>query len=201
MTTSITGVLADVALVAGLVPDGATDRLAEQVGHPLCSGPGGEPPWFEHHDAAVAQPRLVEQPQRHDGGLAGTGRGDEHGLIVDRSRASPSAASVATTGRSATDVGIGTGVGLGRLLGISPRARASRGTDRDRRRPAGSGRDQAHEVAIASATRPPLGGVPALGRGLDGAVGAEEHERRQLGEAEALDERTVGVAVDEEVAR
>ena len=43
-------------------------------------GPGGQPSRFEHHDPSALQPRLVQQAQRHDGRLAGSRRGLEHGV-------------------------------------------------------------------------------------------------------------------------
>jgi hypothetical protein len=36
--------------------------LAEQRRHAAGGRPGRQASWFEHHDAALAQPRLVEEP-------------------------------------------------------------------------------------------------------------------------------------------
>ena len=83
------GVPSDVALVAGAVTDGAADLLTEQVGHASRGSTGGQASGFEHHDPPAVQPRLGQQAQRHDGGLAGSRWGLEHrgrGLAQGRSQ-------------------------------------------------------------------------------------------------------------------
>ena len=69
----------DVTFVPGAVADGLADPLAQEVGHPPGRGPGGQAPRLEDHDATVTPPRLVEQAQRHHGGLARSRLGLEHG--------------------------------------------------------------------------------------------------------------------------
>ncbi len=64
----------DVTFVTGAVADDLADVLANQVGHASCRGAGGEPARLEDHDPSIFQPRLVEQAQGHDRGLACTGR-------------------------------------------------------------------------------------------------------------------------------
>jgi len=68
----------DARLQPDAVADGVAHRLAERLGHPLGGGAGGEPARFEDDDLAVAAPRLVQQLQRHDRGLARARRGDQH---------------------------------------------------------------------------------------------------------------------------
>ena len=70
------GVTADSSLVACLVPDDLADLGSQENRHSLGSGSGGQSPWLEHHDAA-AEPWLLDQPQRCDGGLAGAGWCDQ----------------------------------------------------------------------------------------------------------------------------
>ena len=67
--------------------------LAEQRGHAGRGGAGGQAARLEHQDAAVAAPGRLEQGERHQRGLAGAGRRDEHGV-----RAGSSAASSARQG-------------------------------------------------------------------------------------------------------
>ena len=77
----------------GLVADEPADVGGREVGHASGGGPGGQPAWFEHDDPPIAEPRLVEQGERDDRGLAGAGRrsddgaraGGEHGaqLVED----------------------------------------------------------------------------------------------------------------------
>ena len=69
----------DDALVAGRVPDGVTDVLAEQRSHAAGRGSGGETPWFEQQDATAGQPGLVEQADRDDRRLAGAWWGHQDG--------------------------------------------------------------------------------------------------------------------------
>ena len=64
----------------GAEADGAAERFAEQRGHARGGGAGGEAAWLQHQDFAVAAPGGVQQGQRHERGLAGAGRGDQHGI-------------------------------------------------------------------------------------------------------------------------
>ena len=70
MTTS-TRVRSDRApLVARLVADEPTDGTADEVGHAVRRRPGRQPAGLEDDDPPIAEPRLVEQGERDDGGLA-----------------------------------------------------------------------------------------------------------------------------------
>jgi hypothetical protein len=75
---------ADAPLVAGLVAHRATHLFAEQRGHTPGGRASGQAARFEHHDALVVEPGLVEQPERNDGGLAGArSRHDNRLAAVD----------------------------------------------------------------------------------------------------------------------
>ena len=49
---------------------------------PLGRRPRRQTPRFEHEDALAGEPGLVEQGQRHAGGLAGARRGFQNGLVL-----------------------------------------------------------------------------------------------------------------------
>ena len=70
------------------VADGFAGLLAEQRSHAARGGAGGKPARFEQHDPARAEPGRVEQRQRHQRGLAGAGRRDQHGAVAGLQRAS-----------------------------------------------------------------------------------------------------------------
>ena len=70
------------AVQAGAEADGAADRLVQQQGHAGGGGAGGEAARLQHQDPAVAAPGGVKQGERHEGGLAGAGRGDQHGVAA-----------------------------------------------------------------------------------------------------------------------
>ena len=70
---------ADAPLVTGLVADEAADGAVGQLGHPPGRGARRQAARFEHDDAAVAAPGLVEQGERHERGLAGSGGRADHG--------------------------------------------------------------------------------------------------------------------------
>ncbi len=53
--------------------------LPEQLGHPLGCGPRGQAARLEHEDLPSAQPRLVQERERDQRGLAGAGRRHQHG--------------------------------------------------------------------------------------------------------------------------
>ena len=74
--------IGDATLVASLVSDEATGFLADERRQSTGGGARGEPPGFEHHDAATVHPRLVEESEWNERGLARTGRRDEHGRRV-----------------------------------------------------------------------------------------------------------------------
>ena len=67
----------------GAEPHAQTHRVADPLteggGHALGRTARGEPPGFQQDDFLGAEPRFVEQSQRHPRGLAGAGRGHEHG--------------------------------------------------------------------------------------------------------------------------
>ena len=69
----------DARVEAHAVAHRVADALAEGARHPVRGGAGGEAPRLEHHDRAAAEPRLVEQGERHARRLAGAGRRLEHG--------------------------------------------------------------------------------------------------------------------------
>ena len=70
------------AVQAGAVADGFPDGFATEESHAGGGGASGEAARFQHQDAAVAPPWGVEQRERHNGGLAGTGRSNEHGVAA-----------------------------------------------------------------------------------------------------------------------
>ncbi|MFI9661177.1 hypothetical protein PA6761_05964 [Pseudomonas aeruginosa] len=76
------GLRADPALQADPVADGLADLFAQLGGQPLGRGPRRQASRFEHEDALAGEPGLVEQGQRHPGGLAGTRRGFQDGLVL-----------------------------------------------------------------------------------------------------------------------
>lgn len=76
------GLRADPALQADPVADGLADLFAQLGGQPLGRGPRRQAPRFEHEDALAGEPGLVEQGQRHAGGLAGARRGFQNGLVL-----------------------------------------------------------------------------------------------------------------------
>ncbi len=74
----------DPALQAGAVADPAAGGLAQRRRHAFGRRPRRQPPRLQQQDAAVAAPRGVQQGQRHDRGLAGSGRGRQHRRIARR---------------------------------------------------------------------------------------------------------------------
>ena len=79
------GRVAGPAVVTGDVADRLADLLAEQIGHPASRGPRRQTARFEHDDLPV-QPRLLEQSQRDDRGLARTGGATRTARLPDRER-------------------------------------------------------------------------------------------------------------------
>ena len=70
----------DRGVQAGAEADRAAERFTQQRGHARGGGAGGEPARLQHQDLAALPPGRVEQGQRHQRRLAGTGRGDQHGI-------------------------------------------------------------------------------------------------------------------------
>ena len=66
--------------------DRIADLLAQRLRHPLGGGARGEPARLQDEDAAAFGPRFAGEDQRHARGLAGAGRGDEHGGVVPAQR-------------------------------------------------------------------------------------------------------------------
>ena len=102
VTTSIRVSRPDAALVAGLVADESAD-LGRRAARPS-AGPrrGWRAGAARASRCAAVEPRLVEQPQRRDGRLAGAGRGDEQRRTVRRRARSPGRRRTSTTGRSSS---------------------------------------------------------------------------------------------------
>ena len=70
---------AGLAVEPDLVAEGLAERRAVLGGHPAGGGPGGDPPRFEHQREPVAGEAALDEGGRDAGGLAGAGRGAEHG--------------------------------------------------------------------------------------------------------------------------
>jgi hypothetical protein len=70
------------AFQANAITHGLPDLLAQLAGQPLGRRPRGQASGFEHEDGLPGQPGLAQQGQRHAGGLAGAGRGFEHGFVT-----------------------------------------------------------------------------------------------------------------------
>ncbi len=60
------------------ISHGLADALAEHRCHTPRGRAGGEPPRLEHDDTAALQPWSLEQHERDEGRLAGTGRRLQH---------------------------------------------------------------------------------------------------------------------------
>ncbi|MHC2191482.1 hypothetical protein ACVJF1_004115 [Bradyrhizobium diazoefficiens] len=69
------------------VADGLTCPLAERFGHAIGAGARRDAPRLQHDDLLALGPGRIEQRQRHARGLAGAGRGHQHGRIVCLERA------------------------------------------------------------------------------------------------------------------
>ena len=70
----------DGGVEAGAVADAGAHGLADQRRHACGRGAGGEAAGFEHDDLARAEPGGFAQGERDQGGLAGAGRCDQHGV-------------------------------------------------------------------------------------------------------------------------
>ncbi len=77
---------ADLAVEANAITDGFTDLLAQFAGQSLSSGARGQAARLKHQNGLPAQPRFVEQGQRHAGGFTGAGRRFEHRFVACRQR-------------------------------------------------------------------------------------------------------------------
>jgi hypothetical protein len=66
--------------------DGVADAFGERLRHALRRAAGGEPARLQHDDPAISAPWRIEQRQRHPGGLARAGRGDEDRVGAARER-------------------------------------------------------------------------------------------------------------------
>ena len=64
------------------IADRAPRLFAEKVCHAPRCGPRRQPSRLQHDDTAVAAPGCVEQHQWHQRGLAGAGRGHQHGAAA-----------------------------------------------------------------------------------------------------------------------
>jgi hypothetical protein len=73
---------ADAGLEARAIADAFAVGFPEQPGHAPGDRARGDAARLQHHDAPVLPPRRIEQHQRHQGALAGPGRGLEHGLAA-----------------------------------------------------------------------------------------------------------------------
>jgi hypothetical protein len=83
-------------IAANPVAHGGSDRLLEQASHPTRRGPSCQPARLQHHDTVPAQPRLLQQRERHPGGLTRAGRRLQH-------RCPPLAKCAAQRGQRAVD--------------------------------------------------------------------------------------------------
>ena len=63
----------DACLETHAVTDRFADGFTERCRHACRHRARGEPARFEHDDLAAAQPRFIEQRNRHNGALAGAG--------------------------------------------------------------------------------------------------------------------------------
>ena len=70
---------ADLPVEAHGVADGFAHRLAQQLGHARGRRPRCQPARLEHQDPPPGEPRLGQQMQRHQRGLAGARRRLQHG--------------------------------------------------------------------------------------------------------------------------
>lgn len=65
------GVRPDLAVQANAITDGLAHLLAQFAGQPFGGRSRRQTPGFKHENGLPGQPRLVQQRQRHAGGLAG----------------------------------------------------------------------------------------------------------------------------------
>ncbi|MCY1449253.1 hypothetical protein D9M71_659790 [compost metagenome] len=72
----------NLAVQPNAVAHSLADLFAQLAGQALGRSPRCQAPGFEHENALPGQPRLVQQCQRHTGGLAGAGRRLEHRFVA-----------------------------------------------------------------------------------------------------------------------
>ncbi|MNO55022.1 hypothetical protein D3C76_455050 [compost metagenome] len=72
----------DLAVQADAIAHGFADLFAQLAGQALGRSPRCQAPGFEHENALPSQPRLIEQRQRHAGGLAGARWRLEHRFVT-----------------------------------------------------------------------------------------------------------------------
>ena len=77
-----TGAWADLAVQADAITDGFPHRLTQLAGQALGRSARCQPTWLKHDDGLPGQPGLLQQRQRHTGGLAGTGRRFQHRFVT-----------------------------------------------------------------------------------------------------------------------
>ena len=175
----------DAALVACLVADESADLGRREVGHAPGGSAGGQPARFQHDDAPPGEPRLVEQGERDDRRLAGAGRGGDD-------RPCPAGAQRGAQVVEHLDDGE-VGESQRQASGGRPAERAGIADDRD------VGGPPRRRIGHGVGDRTPRRRTPPFGGRRDGAVDADEDERRELGQAECLDGGAVGIGEDEEL--
>jgi len=72
----------DLAVQADAIANGLANPLAQLAGQSLGCRARGQAARFEHDELLPGQPRLVEQRQRHTGGLASARRCFEHRFVA-----------------------------------------------------------------------------------------------------------------------
>ena len=77
-----TGAWANLAVQANAITDRLTHRLAQLAGQPFGRRAGRQAPRLKHQNALFAQPRLVQQRQRHPRGFTGAGRRFQHRFVA-----------------------------------------------------------------------------------------------------------------------
>lgn len=61
---------ADLGVKTDAIPHQVADSVLAEVAHAFGCHAHGKPAWFEHDDLLAGEPRLIEQGQGHNGGLA-----------------------------------------------------------------------------------------------------------------------------------
>jgi len=76
------GVRPDLAVQPDAIANGLANLFAQLAGQPFGRRSGSETPRLEHQHLLSGEPWLMQQRQRHSGGLAGAGRRFEHGFVT-----------------------------------------------------------------------------------------------------------------------
>ena len=139
-----------------------------------------------------AEPRLVEQHQRDERGLAGAGRRDEDGATCRRGARRRRVGSASRTGRSGGSNGTRIGRWAQPRAGVPWNGDGSPATGDGGRQPRGGLGDV---LGDARATRP----GPSPRRTATLPLPCTNTNAGSVGEAEALHERAVGVAEHQEL--